>query len=148
MIQKISFQNFKLFKDRQTLEIRPMTILIGKNNTGKTAVVKLPTLIAGSLSKNAGNAPLKLENEGVRIGLSYEDLFYNRQITGDALTFEIESKAHQLKILIAGDLKYNIFIAKYLLNGKEINIKKSKFNGFVSKSHALEDLNLHFGKAK
>jgi AAA15 family ATPase/GTPase len=50
MISKIKFKNFKLFKDWQTLEIKPITILIGKNNTGKTAVLKLIPLLESSLS--------------------------------------------------------------------------------------------------
>ncbi len=45
MITKIKFKNYKLFKQTQTLEIKPITILIGKNSSGKTAVLKLPTLI-------------------------------------------------------------------------------------------------------
>ena len=49
MIDKIRFKNFKIFKNWQTLELRSITILIGKNNSGKSAVLKLTTLIEGSL---------------------------------------------------------------------------------------------------
>lgn len=50
MIDKISFKNYKIFRNRQTLTLKPITILIGKNNTGKTAIARLPTMIANSLS--------------------------------------------------------------------------------------------------
>jgi predicted ATP-dependent endonuclease of OLD family len=49
MVSQIRFKNFKLFKNWQTLEIKPITILIGKNNSGKTALLKLPAMIGESL---------------------------------------------------------------------------------------------------
>lgn len=61
MIKKISFANFKVFKAKQTILLKPLTILIGKNNTGKSAIIKLPTLIAGSLSGRFA-APLNWRN--------------------------------------------------------------------------------------
>lgn len=145
MIDKISFKNFKLFKHRQILELRPITILIGKNNTGKTAAVKLPTLIAGCLNRERVSiAPLKLENEGVRIALSYEDLFYNREMTLETLEFGLETKSDQLEVVISGDRRYNISIKKYILNGQEINVKKNKFYGFTHKETPLGSLSLSF----
>ena len=38
MLRKISFKNYKPFKDWQELELRPITILIGKNSSGKSAM--------------------------------------------------------------------------------------------------------------
>ncbi len=37
MIEKIRLQNFKLHKDT-TLEIKPITIFIGQNNSGKSSI--------------------------------------------------------------------------------------------------------------
>ena len=55
MINKISFKNYKLFKEKQTLELKPITILIGKNNSGKSAVLKLPVLITSGLEGEGVN---------------------------------------------------------------------------------------------
>lgn len=49
MYAKITFENYKIFKNEQTLEICPITILFGKNNAGKSAILKLPLLLANSL---------------------------------------------------------------------------------------------------
>jgi predicted ATPase len=144
MINEISFKNFKLFKNKQTLQLRPITILIGKNNTGKTAVAKLPTLIAGSLSGKS-SAPVNLENDGVRVGLSYEDLFYNRDIALERLVFGIKNNIEELTVSISGDSqKSNINIANYVYNGNEIDVKKTKFNGFVTKQSPFKSLNINF----
>lgn len=77
MINKISFKNYKLFKEKQTLELKPITILIGKNNSGKSAVLKLPTLIEGSLSGDFSQ-PFKKENEDVKIANENKDIVYGR----------------------------------------------------------------------
>ena len=118
MVSEISFRNYKLFKNKQTLQLRPITILIGKNNTGKSTITKLPTLIAGSLNGNF-SAPINLENGGVRVGLSYEDLFYNREIIGD-MSFGMKNKNEELEVFISGDRRYNINISRYTLNNLEL----------------------------
>jgi predicted ATPase len=143
MVNEISFKNFKLFKEKQTLLLRPITILIGKNNTGKSTITKLPTLIAGSLNGNF-SAPINLENGGVRVGLSYEDLFYNREIVGDTLLFGMKNKDEELEVLISGDRKYNLNISKYTLNNAEINVKLRKFNGFLLDNARFKSLHLNF----
>jgi len=131
MINKISFKNYKLFKEEQTLELRPITILIGKNNSGKSAVMKLPTLIAGSLSGKFSQ-PFETKYQEVRIGLNPEDVFYNREITNDSLDFEI-SQGDELmaKCSIIGDIHNNIRLRSLNYNNIEIDLKTTKVKGFV-----------------
>ncbi len=71
MVSKISFKNYKIFKTKQTLELKPITILIGKNNSGKSAVLKLLTMLEGSLNGRFSEA-LALENDEVRIANEYK----------------------------------------------------------------------------
>jgi predicted ATPase len=86
MALKIRFKNFKLFRDWQTLEIAPITILIGKNNTGKTAVLKLPVLIHhllnNGLISTMNRIKLGSENNVVELGADFNDLVYNRSNLG------------------------------------------------------------------
>ncbi|PXY40674.1 hypothetical protein DMB65_10580 [Flavobacterium cheongpyeongense] len=95
MINKISFKNYKLFKEEQTLELKPITILIGKNNSGKSAVAKLPTLISGSLSGEF-DEPVRWENEGIELGTEIRDLIYEKSASGD-LIFRIDNNTKFLK---------------------------------------------------
>lgn len=89
MINKISFKNYKGFKEKQTLELKPITVLFGKNNSGKSAILKLPTLIAGSLGGNF-SLPFQQENEGVKIANEYKDIVYGR--TFKEVEFEVFQK--------------------------------------------------------
>ncbi|MFN5772160.1 AAA family ATPase, partial [Flavobacterium sp.] len=91
MVSKIRFKNFKLFKNWQELEIKPITILIGKNNSGKTAVLKLPIIISEGLKGNINEA-VKLEFDEIKLGSEYSDLVYNRKILpGEFLELEISN---------------------------------------------------------
>ena len=41
MIEELKLSNFRLFDDRKvTVRFRPITIFIGKNNAGKSSVIK------------------------------------------------------------------------------------------------------------
>jgi predicted ATPase len=91
MVSKIRFKNFKLFKNWQELEIKPITILIGKNNSGKSAVLKLLTMLEGSLNGKFSEA-LALENDEVRIANEFRDLVYGQ--AHKSIEFEIFEKKY------------------------------------------------------
>lgn len=107
MIDKISFKNYKLFKKEQTLELKPITILIGKNSSGKSAVAKLPTLIEGALNATVENAVF-LDFDGVELGAEFKDLVYGRrpngflEITIEGLDYETRRRDF-LKVGIIGN---------------------------------------------
>lgn len=77
----LSFQNYKAFPGKGSIEIRPLTILIGRNSSGKSAIARLPLLLAASFSERA-QAPLELEVEGVDFGASFVDLIHKRRPHG------------------------------------------------------------------
>lgn len=145
MVNKITFQNFKLFIDEQNFELKPMTILIGKNSSGKSALAKLPTLISESL-KGSFDEPFSWENDGVILGSNYADLNHGKETTGlfnfsleddKGNKFRIEIQFGKNKLYIStwnyNDefiLTYDLSSKKYLLN---LSQKKHevKFNGFL-----------------
>jgi predicted ATPase len=143
MINKISFKNYKLFKDEQTIEIKPITLLIGKNNSGKSAVAKLPTLIAGSLT-GSFLLPFQLETDKVRIGNSYEDIFYNRDMNLEPMEFTISDDSEKLNVSITGDIFSNIKLNKYIFNGNSIDTSRFKFNGFITNKAKIKSLKMNF----
>ena len=44
-LNKITLENFRIFENRQTFELRPITILVGKNNSGKEHIVECNKII-------------------------------------------------------------------------------------------------------
>lgn len=77
----IKIRNYKSFRDEVNMELRPITVLIGRNSSGKSSLCKLVDAISVSLSNDAeGFLPLQTGHN--RLGDRYEDLFYQR-ITND-----------------------------------------------------------------
>lgn len=103
MIHTIKFKNYKSFKDEQVLQIKPITILIGKNSAGKSAITKLPTLLSNSLQGNFSE-PLKLMNGGVELGAEFRDLVYGRTRLGK-LEFTLEDELEKLSVVIGSGVR-------------------------------------------
>ena len=51
MIQKIGVENFRVFKEFTEFEIKPITLLVGPNNAGKSSFTKLLLLLKNGVSK-------------------------------------------------------------------------------------------------
>lgn len=134
MIHTIKFKNYKSFKDEQTLEIKPITVLIGKNSAGKSALTKLPTLLSNSLQGNFLE-PLKLNNGGVELGAEFRDLVYGRTRLGK-LEFSLEDDVEKLDVVIGSGTRSNDSpeIFSWKLSGSEnLNFDLGDdmtFNGF------------------
>lgn len=143
MINKISFKNYKSFKELQSLELKPITVLIGKNSSGKSALAKLPTLISASLTGEF-TPPLKMENQGVRLGESYSDLIYNKNFVTNNLELILESKTEKLAITLKGDEKNKTDFIEYIINDTPIDLQKNKFKGFTNSETKFEELNISY----
>ena len=71
MIKKIRFQNYKPFSGQEELELRHVTLIIGKNSSGKSSVLKLLPLLTSMI--NEDNWIPSLNINGVSYGGSYQD---------------------------------------------------------------------------
>jgi predicted ATPase len=56
------------------MQLKPITILIGKNSSGKSSIAKLFTLLENSLNGDT-DEPLLLKNNGVELGADFDNLF-------------------------------------------------------------------------
>ncbi|MCK5537855.1 MAG: AAA family ATPase [Thiomargarita sp.] len=142
MINKIKFKNYKLFKGWQTLELKPITILIGKNNSGKSSILKLPTLIENSLSGKF-QEPFLLKHEGIVHGEAFEDLVYGRNYAG-ILEIGLEDETEKFEIAIGSNPSdNNLEIFSWKLNNTEIDTSEETFTGFLATSKKIENLSLN-----
>ena len=80
-IARIDFESYKAFGPRsdteaaQTLRLAPLTFLFGKNNSGKSAVARLPILMLGALECKDSRV-LPLEVRGQIYGHSFLDIAF------------------------------------------------------------------------
>lgn len=110
MLKKITVENYKAFKESVELELRPLTVLIGKNSSGKSSICKLLKSLSNSVSMK-GPYPIPLNTGGVILGSNFEDLFHNRETSGLHIKLEYSDtstlSAHLL--MMNGSLLYSRF---------------------------------------
>ena len=83
-LRHFSLERYKGYARPTSLELAPLTILVGPNNSGKTALAQAVPLLAGGLAPSDGDAqePLPLESCGIRHGETFEDLVTGRVVHG------------------------------------------------------------------
>lgn len=78
MLSYIDFEHYRIFSGKQHLRLAPLTVVFGRNNTGKSAVLKLPILIRSSMYCEKDNVFEKKERNGVVLCDEYRDVVYGK----------------------------------------------------------------------
>ncbi|ROO83055.1 putative ATPase [Actinocorallia herbida] len=60
---RMAVENYRCFKERQELDLRPITLILGKNNSGKSALTRLPLLLETGIHTDS-SLPLDLDQLG------------------------------------------------------------------------------------
>ena len=82
-LRRITLERYKGYARRVELDVAPLTILVGTNNSGKTALAQAIRLLAGGLGYDGEERePLPLESGGIRHGETFEDLVTGRALHG------------------------------------------------------------------
>lgn len=77
MYNKISFGGYKIFKTEQELNLNKITILFGKNNSGKSSILGLPLLISNSFDAD-GNEVVTADFRQRTLFAEHKDLVFGR----------------------------------------------------------------------
>lgn len=96
MANRYSFKNYKIFKDEQVLELRPITIVFGKNNSGKSALLKFPLMFESTLKCNSTEVFDLKPYEGLKLGEELIDVLYGKALR--AVECEAENAEADVKL--------------------------------------------------
>jgi len=77
----IGCKNYKPFRHRIDVDLAPLTIFFGRNNSGKTALLRLPVLLLRCLSSRAGQG-FPIDVDDLSYGESFHDLIHQNSIHG------------------------------------------------------------------
>lgn len=75
MLKRITIENYKAFKNPATFELRPITVLLGKNSSGKSSICKLLSVLSYILSEKSKGV-FSMLNGDVKLGTVYSELFH------------------------------------------------------------------------
>jgi predicted ATPase len=76
-LKSLTLERYRAFKDREVISLSPITILIGKNGSGKSVITRVPLLVARAISGSA-DSPLELEAGSVEHATSFQDFVNQR----------------------------------------------------------------------
>ncbi|MBF4486689.1 AAA family ATPase [Flavobacterium sp. CSZ] len=108
MIRKIGFSNYKAF-DNDSIELKPITILLGANSSGKSSLLQLILLFKQTLNiEGSYESALKLNGKYIGLG-EIENIFKNRNTDKDlTFSFGLDSAKSSFQLNEITRLKRNI----------------------------------------
>lgn len=79
-MKSFSICNIKGFKEETKVDIKPITIFVGKNSCGKSSLIRFPVVVAQSMMSDA-DAPLMFFGKKIDYG-NYEDVVFGHAKRG------------------------------------------------------------------
>lgn len=139
-LEQFFFNSYKRFGNSESLTIRPVTILVGKNSSGKSSITKLLTILAKSFSGTLKKSVILLETEGVSLGVSYQNLCHNGNTTGLALGVAYNNGV-RIEVELMASPKDEIQIFKYTVSSAEgihsMRLYEDRVNYFCRENEKL-----------
>ena len=110
MLTELRLSNFRIFDDEVTVRFRPITVLIGRNSSGKSSIIKFILMLQQSMDPGSFQF---LTAEGDKVNLGAFASLKNSLTRKRSLTFELVAKNP------ASQLSYPL--SEYLESSNEID---------------------------
>lgn len=140
-MESIRFKNFKGFEDTDDLQIRPITILIGPNSSGKSSLIQPLLMLKQTVDSRDVTSPLVVNGSYVKLS-NFESFVYNHELPREVefsfsfnalirdprLDIATGSQAVPSKCEVSSSFIYNkrkkaIELNSAVLKYKDVNIK-------------------------
>jgi len=130
MITELKLSNFRLFDDEVTVRFRPITVLIGRNNAGKTSIINFLLMLQQSHSSSDTQF---LNPEGSKVHLGNFDSLKNTLTDKSELSFQLTARERRT----SGDILWRYLSEVRGL--KDIDSGKEYLNYMTNASISYED---------
>lgn len=136
MLKAISVENYRGFASETTLELRPLTILLGRNSSGKSSLTRLVPLLQQSVERQS-STPILWSSESVDLG-NISDVITHDNVSNELrIGFRISIDGERF---YPGRGRYNYFpVSDIPFSEIEYTIRlsadgnRTKFNGILIK---------------
>src|ERR1700690_679852 len=109
----VSLERFKSFKAATTLELKPLTVILGRNNCGKSSLIQALLLLKQTLNNPRPDVSIGLE--GIIDAFNLRELTHGwpkeaKHVPGPSFTLEWESIVHKKEVMdkVRGDLEETV----------------------------------------
>jgi AAA15 family ATPase/GTPase len=96
MIKRFGLKNFRIFKDLTYIDLAPITILTGTNNSGKSTVIKALHLLSTNINDNRGYK-LDFNLPGEKHNLGDFELAKNHDLKDKGMEFTFVTETTTVK---------------------------------------------------
>ena len=137
-LRRLGLKRYKSFDHETTVEIAPLTILVGANNSGKTALAQAVHLLSSNLSLPGGDSGerLILNSDGVCHGRTFEDLVTRRSAHGElSLSVVLGNGSNETSLSV----KVQNIVSKSKLSESKQQISYWSLNGEKGQFEAIND---------
>ncbi|WP_318496409.1 AAA family ATPase [Photobacterium leiognathi] len=134
MLRKLSLKNYKSFKELDSLELKKLTVVVGKNSCGKSSILQSLLLLKQTIESKQ-NVALNLQGEYLTYSSLQEISFGKPQINHAKITYGLETTdvfgAKTMCHFEVGNKKftdgYQPYVSKLLLethDGNKVNLNR------------------------
>jgi hypothetical protein len=102
-LARMVLENYRCFDEPQDVELRPLTIVLGRNNSGKSALVRAPLVLRTGV-QTASPAPLDLDQLDEEMLESFTDLVYAGRSHG-SIGLEVDLATGQGTVNLAATIQ-------------------------------------------
>lgn len=88
-------ENIKSFKDSGVIEIKPITIFVGKNSCGKSSVLRFPAVLAQTASQPYSTHPIIFSGENIDYGNYNDVLKYGAETIAFTISYNLNQRNRQ-----------------------------------------------------
>jgi hypothetical protein len=85
---RMALGGYRGFAKRQVIELRPITIVLGRNNAGKSALVRAPVILGTGIGTDAPE-PLDIDRLGEDLVDSFTDLVHGSRVHRGSIDVEL-----------------------------------------------------------
>ncbi len=125
MIESVRVKNFKSFSDTGKRAIKPITILIGPNSSGKSSFIQFLLLLKQTVESTSTDSPLVLNGRYINLG-AFKDIVYKHSVL-KPIEFEFTVNIKDLLKNPRFPIRYPFRnLAKFLKNQSPIITYKAK----------------------
>lgn len=144
-LKSIGIENFRVFEKQTNFDLAPITILTGKNNSGKSSLIKLISLLKSSFEEDWKHDELNFRTGNHNLGTYKEASNWNRKNEPIAITLPIRFSCVKETCFITLTYQPNSNLENCKLKGFEVKLNNGdrlfSFETGIMPENVTEDEN-------